>query len=693
MKICYVDIETAAANTFVKGTDLSKQKFPDVEYADQVICCLTCTFKLGAVEDTVVWLCGPQDYPGTRYFKDETDMLNDFLTYFHDESPDLLTAWNLNNFDLLYIINRCKRLGVNLSRLSKIMQYWDFGFNNANGYKFFGTVMLDLYEAYVLWRKYGNLPKLESYSLDYVSEVVLNDHKLDHGKTMSYLWKNDLKTLIDYNKHDVKLMVEIDKKLKVIKFFDEIRRKCYIQFEDVYKTTKMIDGFLLKRLEQKVILPSCKRIDKGVKFPGAYVFPPTPGVHENIMCEDIASMYPSIIDNFNISYETVDGGDIVLPLEEPISFSKDTGIIPMFLGELKAERTEYKRLRRVSKTDAEYELYDQRQFATKIIMNSFFGYLGFPGARLYKRRVASAITEMGQLIIKEIAEWCETKGTKVIYGDTDSVYLKSTKTNKYDVIQEGLNIAEFINEELKKLSLSLTTDRAPVLTLEFEKALKRAIFVDAKKRYAYRLLWDEDNKFDVDDELHISGFDNKRSDSNHISKFLQLKLINMIMDKKPESEVVEYLTGISDKMKNGDYTDEEIGFPKGIKKELHEYKPPQAIIKGAIYSNKHFGTRFGANTKPKFVYIIPDPNITVYANNKDYVLESIAYDKVIPDEFKDKIDWAKNIDRTIISKIKKIFDSVGWDWKQLAPKVKKTFKKKEQIIKQKQDNASLSAWS
>jgi len=695
MKICYFDIETAQANTFLKGADLEKRQFPDIACADQVICCLTATFKLGEAENTVVWLCGPQDHPGTRYFKDEKDMLNDFLTYFHDESPDILTAWNLNNFDLVYVINRCKRLDVNISRLSKIMQFWDFGFGSKRSYKFFGTVMFDLYEAYVLWRKYGNLPKLGSYSLDHVSEVVLDDKKLDHGKSMSWLWKNDLKTLIEYNKKDVDLMVRIDKKLKVVTFFDALRRKCHVQFEDVYKTTKLIDGYLLKRLNASVILPSCEIIE-GSKFPGAYVFPPTPGIHDNIICEDIAGMYPSIIDNFNISYETVGGGEIMLPLEEPVSFSNETGIIPMFLGELKAERKISKGKLRDARTTAEEEFYHQEQFSIKILMNSFFGYLGFPGARLYKKQVASSITEMGQIIIKKIADWSEELGTNVIYGDTDSVYLKSTKKNKYEIVKEGIDIANHINVKLKEFSLSLAPKKTPRLTLEFEKALKRAIFVDAKKRYAYKLLWDENKKFAVDDNLHVSGFDNKRSDSNGISKVIQLDVINMAMDDKTEEEVITYLKEVEANMRRGAYSDEEIGFPKGIKKGLHDYSPPQAIIKGAIYSNKHFGTKFGEGTKPKFVYIKPNPEVTVEANRKVYILESITYDKVIPGDF--EINWDMMVDKSIVAKVKKIFDSIGWDWKKLVPpkpkripKVKTTAKEKK-VKRIKAENIDLQNW-
>ena len=320
LKVCHFDIETN-----------SEETFPDMATANQEIVCMT--IKIDDVMTT--WLCGGQDYPGTRYFLTEEDMIEDFLTFFAKEGPDIITAWNLDGFDMPYLMRRCKRLGINIRRLSKIREVWDRTFMGKTYYKTFGTVQLDLLEAYKLWRKYGNLPNLQSYSLDYVARTVLNDQKLAHGKSIGWLWKHDVKTLVEYNQHDVELLDMIDKRCKIVDFFDEIRRKCHIQFEDVYKTTTMIDGFLMNRLKKSIILPTAVKNDED-KFEGAYVFPALQGLYDYVLCEDIASMYPSIIKNFNISYETVGGGEIILPLSPPLSFSKEQGIIPMFLDELKA---------------------------------------------------------------------------------------------------------------------------------------------------------------------------------------------------------------------------------------------------------------------------------------------------------------------------------------------------------------------
>jgi DNA polymerase, archaea type len=900
LKVCWIDIETAPEDTFIEGKALSEQKFPDIATADQAICCL-CT-KIG--DDMQVWLCGPNDYPNTRYFPKEEDMLNDFLDYFFKESPDIISAWNLDNFDLPYIINRCERLGVDISRLSKIRNVWYRNMFNKTYYKTPGTIQLDLLEGYKLWRKYGNMPLLESYSLDFVAETVLKKNKIHHGRTMAQLWKDDVKTLIEYNMWDVELLDLIDKQCKVIEFFDNIRRKCHIQFNDVYQTTHIIDGYLINRLKQSIILPTAKHI-KGDKFGGAFVFPPIPGLYELILCLDIASMYPSIIKNFNISYETIGGTDIKLPLESGISFSKTPGIIPMFMDELAIERKGYKKKRnQYEKTDPKWRLYDQRQYGTKIIMNcfshdtnimtingqknvkdikvgeyvysinpkthdlekkkvlktfkydytgnmihinnqnidlmvtpehnmlvnggkfkyakdfthndiiplhnpegvynedyyinllyydnpekyrffvkknidlrkmknmfpnirfkkhtkqwcevfceddlkilyfkgyevftkpkrnrqcnkfkpyisakvfakiigfyvsegslfktipngvrgttysinisqykninpatyklikdtiielgikprcydksisfssdiwykilkttgttsktktignfislptkdlfqslylgdgnktlnryntnsyklatevkfllfklgyrsiitqtkdgcyrvnfqkrnwkphdhsintiknnsdkvycvevednhtvyagrnnkmcwtgqSFFGYLGFPGSRLYKKEVAEAITSMGQHIIKIIAKWCKERGNKVIYGDTDSVHVTSLKTNPIDAILDGVAVTKYVNEQLERFAKDISGKN--YLFIEFEKALKKVLFTNAKKRYAYQLLWEAEKQFNVDTKIHISGFDNKRCISG--STQLILKKNNII---------------------------------------------------------------------------------------------------------------------------------------------------------------------
>jgi len=187
--------------------------------------------------------------------------------------------------------------------------------------------------------------------------------------------------------------------------------------------------------------------------------------------------------------------------------------------------------------------------------------------------------------------------------------------------------------------------------------------------------------FTVDIEVegsHTYQLDNgivtHNSDCNRVSAITQIKVLEMIMAGKPENDVIAYIRYNHTKMKDRKYTDEEIGFPKGITKELDSYYPPGPIIKGSVYSNKHFNTRFGKGSKPKFVWIktvkeLPE-TVTMNMVNKqgnrivkDYKIESAVFDKKIPDNF--VIDWDKMSDLTFKSKLINILNAVGWDWQDL----------------------------
>jgi len=651
---CFLDIETD-----------SDDKFPDIDTANHAVCCLT--IKMNGKMKT--WLCGEHitkdilsQLKHTIHFKREDDMLENFVSWLKKEQPDIITAWNINNFDLRYLINRFERLNVEYRHISPLNQVYIKQMYMTNTYyvKIKGMVVFDQLEAYKLWRKYGNMPVLASYSLDFVARTVLGEQKIDHGKTMHWLWMNDVKTLVEYNQWDVELLDMIEERCKIIDFFDELRRKCRIQFDDVYKTTAMIDGYLIKRLNKSIILPN-SRYGTGEKFKGAFVYDPKKGLYDNIMCLDIKAFYPNMIKTFNISYETING-EIKLPIGT--SFSKKPGIVPMFLDELAEERAGYKKKMYAAKTDAEFELWHQRQYGTKVIMNSFFGYLGFPGARLYRPEVASSITGMGEYIIKEIIKWLAEIDYKVIYGDTDSVYVKAKYTHRLSVVNEGFELTEYINKKLEEFSLNITDINT--LEIEFEKAMKKMLFTEAKKKYAYKLLWKDKKNFDVDDKMELVGFGAKRSDSNKVSKIVQREVLERVLNGESKKDVLAYVKGMRQKMIDREFSDEDIGFPKGIKKSLAEYCPPGPIIKGAVFSNLHYNTNFEKDSKPKFVWIKSIEGIgkpIVVVGRKEYELESMTYQTKIPNGV--NIDWKRMAESTFKKKLENIFDSAGWGWTRL----------------------------
>jgi len=438
-----------------------------------------------------------------------------------------------------------------------------------------------------------------------------------------------------------------------------------VQFDDVYRTTALEDGFLIKRLNKSIILPTANKEaneEDDDSFDGATVLEPQAGLYKNVLCVDVAGMYPSIIKTFNISYETIGGNDIILPTGH--KFSNKPGIIPMFLDELAVERKEFKLKKSKATNKTEKALWDQRQYATKVIMNSLYGYLGYVGSRLYKKDVAESITLMGQYYIKHITKWISENGNRVIYGDTDSNYFLSTKDSPIEIVREGMEVKKLINKNLDELSKSISGIN--YVAIDFEKAIEKILFTDAKKRYAYISIWSSDDKFKVDRKIKIVGFDSKRSDSSPISKFVQLRIIEMIMEEKEKKEIFKYLREIEGNMRKMKYNDVEIGFPKGISQNLDEYDPPTPIIKGAIYSNKYFKTNFGKGSKPKFIYIktINGKEETVSIKNKTYKLESLSYDTKIPEGV--QVDWKKMCKLTIESKVKNLLESVGIAWEDLS---------------------------
>jgi len=245
----------------------------------------------------------------------------------------------------------------------------------------------------------------------------------------------------------------------------------------------------------------------------------------------------------------------------------------------------------------------------------------------------------------------------------NSIYCESTETNPFSVIKQGSDLENFLNEVLEQYNTKIAGVNH--IFMEFEKALEKVLFVDAKKRYAYRYLWEVDNKFNVDKKVHATGFDLKRSDSSKLAKECQETVITMILNGEPKEKVVAYLKQKYRDMVSGELPIADVGFPKGIKSALESYNPPQAHIKAAIFSNEHFNTTFGENSKPKMVYIksYNGSQPTVQACDKIYKVEAMVFDKKLPDGI--EVDWEKMAKITYKKKLEKIFNAVNWGWTPL----------------------------
>jgi len=661
LKILSLDIETDSLN-----------EFPDMDTANQIITSISLTDSFSNKTITLFYKSPEctekvEQTEEIRVFHTEADMLNALIVWMKKLEPDVLTGWNLEGFDLPYLFKRMTVLEINPQQLSPLNNvYINDKFEDVT---IKGMIVLDYMNAYKLFRGITNQGRAESYSLEFTSQSELGTGKLPHDNYFHDMWVHEPNKLIKYNRKDTELVIELEKKLKIIEFYNLIRCLTCSNLKDIYKTTTIVDGLLLRKVHNKIVLPSRYK-QEGETYSGAFVYEPTPGVYTEVIALDVKGMYPNIIKTFNIGYETFNPeGEIQIEEKKGIGFNAGVGLMSQTVRDLETERAKFKKLMKSAKTDNDRNFYHFRQYAIKVLANSIYGYLGAPNSRLYRKEVANAITTMGRKVIKWTQTVLKNLNYQILYGDTDSTYIKARNTGLLNILLEGKKLTHIINESYKELAHNCGATES-TLEIEFEKIYTKIIFVakkgadgkGAKKRYAYITLW-EDGK-DSKGKIEYTGFDAKRSDSSRLSRRLQEQVLQMILTDKSKDEVLNYLKEIDRKIRNSETPAEEYAFPKGISMNLYEYgvtkedeegnsrktgTPP--VVRGCRYSNKYLGTRFSKGSKPKWMYVKSVP--------KGYPeTDVISFEHELPDGFVP--DYDIMIDKGINKKIESIFESAGF---------------------------------
>jgi len=465
--------------------------FPDVKKADNRItaigfnnpitdkyfCYVLDTTNKLKLDDTKILVDGNET---TKSFTDEYDLLNAFFKTYMEIKPTILTGWNVEFFDVPYLYNRaCNIVGKNIADLlSPIMSvHWsEFGLGK---YKVAGVSILDYLSLY----KKFTFSEKSSYRLDNIGSIEVGEKKIEYDGTLNDLYDNDIEKFVQYNLQDVKLVKKLDDKLDFIEIARGIAHLGHIPYEDVFMSSRYLEGAILTYLKkQNIIAPNkpskLNKITDG-KFAGAYVQTPKKGKHNWVFDLDITSMYPSVIMSLNISPETKIGklegwspeAFLKKGHKKTYSITNDEkllgrftetelkdylsnrsigvatngvmyrtdkdGLLPALLRKWFDERVEYRKLSKKfheqgDKDKSEY--FDRRQYLQKIILNSLYGVLGLPVFRFYDLDNAEAVTYTGQSLIKFTKKIANNFYNKelggdidhCIYIDTDSVFYSAT---------------------------------------------------------------------------------------------------------------------------------------------------------------------------------------------------------------------------------------------------------------------------
>ncbi len=314
ISVVTIDIETDSSNGF-----------PDISSADKAITAIT----LRKTDRVITF--GTQDYiPELDYVsyvkcKDEHDMLKKFLDVWSSDEwlPDIITGWNVEFFDMPYIINRIERLfGENTAKKLSPWKRWekkiDYQFmgrkkDNEEEVKNYvriplGITILDYMQLY----KKFTFAQQESFRLDHIANQELGEKKLDYGEmgyeSLDDFYKRDFQNFINYNIRDVDLVYRIDQKMKLLEQVYAISYDAKVNFIDSLATVAMWDVIIHNYLLSKnIVIPMKKRGDKTRQIEGGYVKDPQNGLHKWVVSFDLNSLYPHLIMQYNISPETFAG--------------------------------------------------------------------------------------------------------------------------------------------------------------------------------------------------------------------------------------------------------------------------------------------------------------------------------------------------------------------------------------------------
>ncbi len=570
----------------------------------------------------------------------EEALLKFFVKLLNRLDPDILIGWNVW-FDISYILERMIKYNLNINNLSRINRTIYIPENKVA--KIYGRIVFDLMEGY----RHISLNQLPSYSLEFVSQYEIGEGKEKFHGTVNNL---SVDKLISYNKRDVELLKLLDEGLHIIDLFDTVRRIAKVNFNDVFSAKRVIDSFCLSYAKKLgIVLPSQLENAEKPVFEGAYVKQPPSGLHDWVIGLDFKSLYPSIIRQFNMSYETY----LTSPEEGCINIDNKyyfkpnpVGFIPRIVDYFINERKKFKILMKKSKSEMEYKSYYLSQWALKILANATYGVITTPFFRLFNPKIGEAITYMGRRFIKFADSKWKEKGYEVVIIDTDSTYVKVKAESLEDAVKQGEELYNFINSLWDGFLDQFNAAPNKYMEMEFEKVYNPLLTIGVKKRYAGLIVW-KDGKVSDKPEMDVKGLQIIRSDFPiKAQKFLR-DVVYSILKGDTRKDITDMIKKFKKEFKQAPV--EEIGFPTSLKPEyIYKNKPIQ--LRAMLNSQKYLNIPYKEG-KIRYYFVKKTP--------KDIPFDNVwVFEDKIPEGF--ELDWDRFFERIIKNPLEPIFKALNW---------------------------------
>ncbi|MFX1411772.1 MAG: type B DNA-directed DNA polymerase, partial [Promethearchaeota archaeon] len=388
------------------------------------------------------------------FFKSEKKLLIETFRLLW-EYPIIIT-FNGDNFDLNYMFHRARKLKID-EELNPIQIKRGFGFLSSSDCDLRKGIHIDLFNLFfnrsISGYAFGGA--YESSSLNAISGALLGEKKYEHEEEIHEM---EYDILTWYNLKDSILTLELTKfnnslvwnliillcRITKMPVHETVRRQISTWIQSIFYFEHRRKNYLIPRRSEIAELKTggySKAVIEGKSFAGAYVVPPVPGIHFDVVVMDFASLYPSIIKEYNLSYETVlcpheDCKDNLLKGSPYHACTHKMGIFAYVVGFFRDIRVKYFKPKSGDKSLSQKQrsYYETIQQALKVFINGSYGVFGSQNFPLFCLPVAESTTAIGQYSIKQTIKKSEEIGVKVLYGDTDSVFLQNPSKGQMNEI-------------------------------------------------------------------------------------------------------------------------------------------------------------------------------------------------------------------------------------------------------------------
>lgn len=513
----------------------------------------------------------PSEFPVDaviEFFEDEYTLVLEAFRVMN--SYPVVLTFNGDNFDLNYLYHRALKLGIPNEYIPLHI--------GENMIRLKASIHLDLYRFFKnkAVQTYAFGARYQEFTLDAIASSLLGISKLVVDRNIGELSYGEL---IAYNYRDAELTLQLTmfNSELVWKLMILLARISKTSIEDVCRKTisKWIQnlfywehrrrGFLIPEPDDirraKGGIGKTEAIIQGKKYAGALVIEPPTGIFFNVVVLDIASLYPSIIKKYNLSYETVNVENcrkIVFAEDESgfkvhkICFDKP-GLIAQITGLLRDFRVHIYKKKAKDKglSEVERSWYDVVQRAMKVFINASYGVFGAANFPLYAPAVAESVTALGRRALYSILQKAADIGIKVLYGDTDSIFLWSPTDEQTDALQE------WVSRELG-------------LEIEIDKVFHYVLFTGLKKNYVGVL---------TDGGIEIKGLVAKKRNTPIFLKELLTEIIEKLRSARSPRDFILFKEWLHNQvrtlymqLRNKELTLDKLAFKITLSKPLEEYK-------------------------------------------------------------------------------------------------------------------------